>query len=112
MLEKTRLSHADAIPTRVPRAALVIIAALVTAGRWWYSVDRHVFHLAPDEPAQLAVARWLAGRTHWNMFDHATWQPALAILIAPAYWVTDNGPDVVRYTLFVNSCLLYTSDAA
>jgi hypothetical protein len=104
MLE-TRLSYADAIPSRVPRAWLVIVAALVTAGRWWYSMDRHIFHLAPDEPAQLAVARWLAGRTAWNMFDHATWQPALAILIAPAYWVTDNGTDVVRYALFVN-CLL------
>ncbi len=91
--------------TRLPRAVLAIVVTLVTAGRWWFTMDRHVFHVAPDEPAQLAVARWLAGRTPWNMFDHATWQPALAILIAPAYWVTDNGAHVVRYALFVN-CLL------
>jgi hypothetical protein len=91
--------------TRLPRAALAIVVALVTAGRWWFSFDRNVFHVSPDEPAQLAVARWLAGRTHWNMFDHATWQPALAVLITPAYWITDNGAHVVRYALFVN-CLL------
>ena len=91
--------------TRLPRAALAVVIAFVTAGRWWFTMDRTVFHVAPDEPAQLAVARWLAGRTHWNMFDHATWQPALALLITPAYWVTDNGAHVVRYALFVN-CLL------
>ena len=91
--------------TRVPRAALALVVAFVTAGRWWFTMDRTVFHVSPDEPAQLAVARWLAGRTHWNMFDHATWQPALALLITPAYWVTDNGAHVVRYALFVN-CLL------
>ena len=91
--------------TRLPRAALAVVIAFVTAGRWWFTMDRQVFHVAPDEPAQLAVARWLAGRTHWNMFDHATWQPALALLITPAYWVTDNGAHVVRYALFVN-CLL------
>ena len=102
-MSETSSSHA-AVPSR-PRVGLVIVAVLVTAGRWWYSMDRNIFHLAPDEPAQLAVARWLAGRTPWNMFDHATWQPALAILIAPAYWFTDDGPSVVRYALFVN-CLL------
>ncbi len=91
--------------TRLPRAALAVVTAFVTAGRWWFTLDRTVFHVSPDEPAQLAVARWLAGRTHWNMFDHATWQPALALLITPAYWVTDNGAHVVRYALFVN-CLL------
>lgn len=90
---------------RLPRTALVCIVALVTAGRWWFTSGRNVFHVSPDEPAQLAVARWLAGRTHWNMFDHATWQPALALLVTPAYWVTDNGAHVVRYALFVN-CVL------
>lgn len=84
---------------------MAYVVALVTAGRWWFASDRNIFHVSPDEPAQLAVARWLSGRTHWNMFDHATWQPALAILITPAYWVTDNGTHVVRYALFVN-CLL------
>lgn len=91
--------------TRLSRAALALVIAFVTAGRWWFTMDRTVFHVSPDEPAQLAVARWLAGRTHWNMFDHATWQPALALLVAPAYWVTENGAHVVRYALFVN-CLL------
>lgn len=104
-MSDTGQSHTNATPTRVPRVGLALVAVVVTVGRWWFSMDRNIFHVAPDEPAQLAVARWLAGRTPWNMFDHATWQPALAILIAPAYWVTENGPSVVRYALFVN-CLL------
>jgi len=91
--------------TRLPRAALATVVTVVTAVRWWFTMERTVFHVSPDEPAQLAIARWLAGRTHWNMFDHATWQPALALLITPAYWLTDNGAHVVRYALFVN-CLI------
>lgn len=78
---------------------------IVSLGRWAFSADRRVFHLAPDEPSQLAIARWLSGGTRWNMFDHATWQPALGTLLTPVFWLTDDPATAVRLALGANALL-------
>ena len=78
---------------------------LVAAVRFWFAVDRKVFHVVADEPGQLAMARWLAGGTRWNMFDHRTWRPGYSVLLAPTYWFVDTGEGVVRAALTVNAVL-------
>lgn len=83
----------------------VLTFALVSLGRWLFSADRRVFHVSPDEPSQLAIARWLSGGNRWNMFDHATWQPGLGTLLTPIYWLTDDGATAVRLALGVNALL-------
>ena len=82
---------------------LAVVGVVVAVARWWFASDRRVFHLAPDEAAQLAMARWLAGGTHWNMFDHSTWRPGLATLVSPIYWFTDDGTTLVRAALAINA---------
>ncbi len=51
---------------------------VVAAARWWFSHNRIMFHMTPDEPAQLAMARLISGGLRWNMFDHSTWRPGMA----------------------------------
>ncbi|MEO7398437.1 MAG: hypothetical protein ABIW84_07735 [Ilumatobacteraceae bacterium] len=87
----------------VPRLALLATFVGVTIVRYWFSSARHVVHISPDEPSQLAIARFLAGRRRWNMFDHATWQPGLGTLITPIYWFSDRAETVVRWGLGVNA---------
>jgi hypothetical protein len=81
-------------------------AGLVVAfGRWVEAADRHMFHLAPDEPGQLAMARWLSGGPRWNMFDHLTWRPGYAAVLAPLSAVIDDGERLVRAALTLNAVL-------
>lgn len=97
-------SPAD-VGATIPIRGLVVVGVLVTLLRWWFSHDRTAPHLAPDEPAQLAMARFLSGGVRWNMFDHSTWRPGLATLIAPLFWVFDNGETIVRGALAVNAVI-------
>lgn len=83
----------------------VVAGIVVTMARWAFSADRRVFHVSPDEPSQLAIARWLAGERRWNMFDHATWQPGLGTLLTPVYWFTDDGETAVRVALATNAAI-------
>jgi hypothetical protein len=73
--------------------------------RWWVAHDRVVFHLSPDEPGQLAMARFLGGGTTWHMFDHSTRSPGFAIVLAPLHWITADPPTVFRTALVVNAVL-------
>lgn len=82
--------------------ALWLCVALV---RWSFAAERRVFHLFPDEPAQLAMGRWLSGGTDWTLLDHSTWQPGLAILLAPIYWVTDDAVVVFRAAIALNAAI-------
>lgn len=77
----------------------------VAAARWWFALDRRVFHVVPDEPGQLAMARWLSGGTRWNMFDHLTWRPGYSVVLAPWFWVVDTGEGAVRAALTTNAVL-------
>jgi hypothetical protein len=78
---------------------------VVAFGRWIEAADRHMFHLAPDEPGQLAMARWLSGGPRWNMFDHLTWRPGYAVVLAPLSAVIDDGETLVRAALTLNAVL-------
>lgn len=77
----------------------------VTAVRWWEASDRRVFHVVPDEPAQLAMARWISGGTRWNMFDHLTYRPGYALVLAPVARLAGSGEAFVRAALGVNALL-------
>lgn len=87
-------------------------AVVVTFGRWLEAADRRVFHVAPDEPGQLAMARWLGGGTRWNMFDQLTWRPGYALTLAPLTRRWGGGEELVRAALTLNaifaglSCIL------
>ncbi|NNE12777.1 MAG: hypothetical protein HKN41_11110 [Ilumatobacter sp.] len=96
--------HATAPDRRSRWRAYAIVTVVVWLGRWWFSADRRVTHISPDEPSQLAIARWLAGG-RWNMFDHATWQPMFGTLLSPVYWFTDDAETVVRTALALNAFL-------
>ncbi|MET0324570.1 MAG: hypothetical protein ABW219_05045 [Ilumatobacteraceae bacterium] len=80
-------------------------AAAVALIRWWTSRRRVVFHMNPDEPGQLAMARFLGGGTRWDMFDHSTWRPGYAALISPITWFTDDPAVGLRAALAVNAVL-------
>ena len=64
-----------------------------------------MFHIAADEPAQLAIARWLSGGTRWNMFDHSTWRPGMATLMVPLFWITDDTATIMRGGLLIAAAL-------
>jgi hypothetical protein len=87
------------------RLAPAATAVGVALARWWFAADRRVFHVTADEPGQLAMARWLSGGTRWNMFDHSTWRPGYAVLLAPLFRVFDSGEQVVRAALVLNAIL-------
>ena len=84
---------------------LFAAGAIVTGVRWWISRDRDVFHLTPDEPGQLAIARFLGGAARWNMLDRSTWRPGFGTLLAPIYWFTSDPVLVYHIALAVNAVL-------
>jgi hypothetical protein len=93
-------------PRRYPSpAALWALGVVVAACRWIFSQNRDMFHMAPDEPAQLAMARWISGGLRWNMFDHATWAPGQATLMAPLFWFTDDTATIVHGGLLIGAAL-------
>ena len=63
---------------------LVVAGLLVAVVRWWTSHRRDLFHITPDEPGQLAIARFVGGMARWNMFDRSTWRPGYGTLDRPA----------------------------
>ncbi len=80
-------------------------AVVVTLVRWLFGIERKMFQVYADEPANLAMARWFGGRTPWNLFDYGTRRPGLSLLLAPVYALTDDSTVVYRVALFVNSVL-------
>src|SRR4029079_6494947 len=73
--------------------------------RWWTSHRRVSLHMLPDEPGQLAIARFVGRGQRWNMFDHSTWRPLFGTLLAPTTWFTDDPVTVYRSALAVNAVL-------
>ncbi len=99
-----RQHDAATVPARrVPLTWLMALATVVTAGRFWFSSNRTMIHIAIDEPAQLAMARWLAGGTRWNLFDHSTWRPGMATVLAPLFWFTDDTTTLMRGGLLIGA---------
>ena len=90
----------------VPGAlSLWALGLTVAAARYWFSHPRVMFHMAPDEPAYLAMARWLSGGLRWNMFDHSTWRPGVSVLMAPLFWFTDDTGTIVHGGLLIGAAL-------
>jgi hypothetical protein len=110
-IETAEESDAPTNADRWSTTSIIVAGLIVALTRFWFSADRKVFHVAPDEPSQLAIARWLAGGRKWNMFDHATWKPGLGTLLAPIYWFTDDGTTVVRWALGTNAAIAGVSAA-
>jgi hypothetical protein len=77
----------------------------VACARRWASWGRNQFTIGPDEPAQLAVARFIGGGTRFNMDDHAVWQPFFGTLLSPVYWFTDDPVTVFQAALNLNALL-------
>jgi hypothetical protein len=82
-------------------AAGVTIAVL----RWWITRGRTEYSLWPDEPAQLAIARFVGGGTHWTMRNHSIWRPGYGTLLGPVYTFTDDPQQVFRAAMVLNALL-------
>src|SRR4029079_5216210 len=99
-------SHVATVPRAVPgTSALWALGVTVAAARHWFSHQRVIFHMAPDEPANLAMARWLSGGLRWNMFDHSTWRPGMSVLMAPLFWFTDDTAMIMHGGLLIAAAL-------
>jgi hypothetical protein len=103
--ERVRASPSSADRVGDWLRAAVVAGVLVAAVRWLLTHDRREYSIWPDEPAQLAIARFLGGGTRWNMDDHSVWRPLYGLLIAPAHWFTDDPATVLRSALSVNAVL-------
>lgn len=89
------------------RWALAALTAgvVVAVVRRWTSRGRGEYTIWPDEPAQLAVARFIGGGTRWNMDDHSVWRPLFGTLLAPAHWFTDDPVTVLHVAFVLNAVL-------
>ncbi|HYN34149.1 MAG TPA: hypothetical protein VES40_16115, partial [Ilumatobacteraceae bacterium] len=90
---------------RVWALASLAAAVIVAVARRWTSWGRDEYAIWPDEPAQLAIARFIGGGTRWNMDDHSVWRPLFGTLLAPVYWFTDNPTTVFHAALTLNALL-------
>lgn len=93
------------IDRKLPRRPAMLLFLVVVAGRCAFSLDRKVFHLFPDEPATLAMARWLSGGTRWDMATSATWKPGYSTLMAPLFWLTSDQTMIIRGGLIIGAVL-------
>ena len=100
------IGHAATVPRAVPGASsLWALGVTVAVARYWFSHQRVMFHMAPDEAAYLAMARWLSGSLRWNMFDHSTWRPGVSVLMAPLFWFTDDTATIMHGGLLIGAAL-------
>ena len=90
---------------RVWALASLVAGVIVTLARRWTSWGRDEYAIWPDEPAQLAIARFIGGGTRWNMDDHSVWRPLFGTLLAPVYWFTDDPTTVFHVALALNALL-------
>jgi hypothetical protein len=82
-----------------------LAALFVTSVRWSISFGRDEYAIWPDEPAQLAMARFLGGGTRWNMHNHSIWRPGYAALLSPVHWFTDDPVTVLHAGFALNAVL-------
>jgi hypothetical protein len=82
-----------------------VAATIVVVARLWTSRGRDGYTLWPDEPAQLAIARFVGGGTRWNMHNHSVWRPLFGTLLAPVHWFTDDPATVFHAALALNAVL-------
>ncbi len=82
-----------------------IAAVTVAIVRFAVSHGRNEYAIWPDEPAQLAIARFVGGGTRWDMHNHSVWRPLYATLLSPVYWFTDDPATVFHTALALNAVL-------
>lgn len=108
-LEPEVVAVEERVPTAGSRqawaAAAVLAGVAIVAVRWWAARDRREYSLWPDEPAQLAIARFVGGGTHWTMRNHSIWRPGYGTLLGPVYAVTDDPQHVFRAAMALNALL-------
>jgi hypothetical protein len=85
--------------------AACVAGVIVAVGRRRMSWGHHEYAIWPDEPAQLAIARFIGGGTRWNMADHSVWRPLFGTLLAPTYVFTDDPVTVLHVGLTLNAVL-------
>ncbi len=90
---------------RIWALASVVAGVIVALARRRTSWGRDEYAIWPDEPAQLAIARFIGGGTRWNMDDHSVWRPLFGTLLAPVYWFTDDPTTVFHTALTLNAIL-------
>ncbi len=90
---------------RVWTLASLVAGVVVAVARRRTSWGRNEYAIWPDEPAQLAIARFIGGGTRWNMDDHSVWRPLFGTLLAPVYWFTDDPTTVFHAALTLNAVL-------
>jgi hypothetical protein len=86
-------------------SAALLAGLAVAVVRRRASWGRDEYSIWPDEPAQLAIARFVGGGTRWNMDDHSVWRPLFGTLLAPAHWFTDDPVTVLHVALTLNAVL-------
>jgi hypothetical protein len=95
----------DAGHRRLPARGVASLVIVVALARWLFAADRRIYHLVPDESAQLAMSRFLGGGGHWNMLDHIGYRPGFATLIAPLAWLSEWPTVWFRAVIAVNALL-------
>lgn len=103
--EPIEAALADGRRHRFRPSHLVLVGATVALARWWFARDRVVFHLAPDEPAQLAVARTISGGPKWNMFDSITYRPGYGTVVSPVFFFTDDAHTAFRAVIVIGALM-------
>ena len=101
-------SEAATVPSASRRAwatAAALAGLAIVGARWWAVHGRREYSLWPDEPAQLAIARFVGGGTHWTMRNHSIWRPGYGTLLGPVYLVTDDPQIVFRSAMALNALL-------
>jgi len=93
------------ISWRSGHLATALAAIVVGVVRLITSAPRDVIHMVPDEPGQLAIARFVGRGLRWNMLNHSTWRPGYGVLLAPATWITDDAGGLYRSGLVLNAGL-------
>ncbi|MFV0307110.1 MAG: hypothetical protein ACK5OX_05140 [Desertimonas sp.] len=99
-----RPASTSVVPRRVLAGAVLVVGAIVAIVRWRISHHLTVYALIPDEAAQLAMARTLAG-DRWSMLDYSTFRPGFSVLISPIWWFTDDPVTGLRWVWAVNAVL-------
>jgi hypothetical protein len=86
-------------------ASAAVSGVLVTLVRRFVSRGRDEYSIWPDEPAQLAIARYVGGGERWYMHNHSIWRPGFGTLLSPVHWFTDDPTTVFHVALALNAVL-------
>lgn len=87
------------------RVARLIGVAVVVAVRLWASWTARVPQVVADETAYLAMSRYFAGGSEWNLGESAAYMPLYSLVIAPAELLGLSPDGVYRWAVLANVVL-------